>query len=183
MKIDPKTLSEILQLGGQYMLPIAALLRALYSGVRGKLPDGFRQIVGAAMLAGVTAGVNNQTFDLRTVLSDVLGNTLFTAGILSFIVVYLLRMKSVALWVDAIIGGIIGLAIWLFTVYYLHEPWPWWMLVLLIPGCAVGFIALRFALRQIFRVVRIATYFLIVGGVLVLGAGGFLLYQTLTRGG
>jgi hypothetical protein len=183
MTIDPKTLSELLQLGGQYMLPIAALLRALYSGVRGKLPEGFRQIVGAALLAGVTAGVNNQAFDLRTVLSDVLGNTVFTAGILSFIVIYLLRMQNLGLWVDGLIGGGIGLAIWLFTVLYLHEPWPWWLLILLIPVCAVGFVALRFALRQIVRVVRIATYFLIVGGVLVLGAGGFLLYQTLTRGG
>ena len=51
MQIDPKTLSEILQLGGQYMLPIAALLRALYSGVRGKLPEGFTQIAAAAAFA------------------------------------------------------------------------------------------------------------------------------------
>jgi hypothetical protein len=183
MQIDPKTLAEVLQLGGQYMLPIAALLRALYSGVRGKLPEGLRQIVGAALLAGVTAGVNNQTFDARTVLSDVLGNTAFTAGVLSFIVIYLLRAENRGLVVDGIIGGIIGLAIGLFTVLYLQEPWPWWLLILIIPACAAGFIALRFALRQIIRVVRIATYFLIVGGVLVLGAGGFLLYQTLTRGG
>src|SRR5690348_3881560 len=35
MTIDPKTLAEVLQLGGQYLLPIAALLRALYAGVRG----------------------------------------------------------------------------------------------------------------------------------------------------
>jgi hypothetical protein len=183
MQIDPKTLSEVLQLGGQYMLPIAALLRALYSGARGKLPDGFRQIIGAALLAGVTAGVNDQTFDVRTVLADVVGNSVFTAGVLSFIIVYLLRMDNFGLWVDGIIGGIIGLVIWLFTVLYLKEPWPWWLLILIIPACAAGFIALRFALRQIIRVVRIATYFLIVGGVLVLGAGGFLLYQTITHGG
>ncbi len=183
MQLDPKTLSEILQLGGQYMLPIAALLRALYSGVRGKLPEGFRQIAGAALLAGITAGVNNQNFDLRMVLTEVLGNTVFTAGILSFIVVYLLRMENRGLWVDGIIGGVIGLIIWLFTVFYLQEPWPWWLLILIIPVCVAGFIALRFALRQIIRVVRIATYFLIVGGVLVLGAGGFLLYQTLTHAG
>jgi hypothetical protein len=183
MQIDPKTLTEFLQLGGQYMLPIAALLRALYSGVRGRLPDGFRQIIGAAALAGVTAGVNNQALDLRSVVTDILGNTVFTAGVLSFIVVYLLRMQNYGLWVDGILGGIIGLLIWLFTVFYLQEPWPWWLLILLIPACAAGFIALRFALRQIIRVVRIATYFIVIGGILVLGAGGFLLYQTLTKGG
>jgi hypothetical protein len=183
MQIDPKTVTELLQLGGQYLLPIAALLRALYSGVRGKLPEGFRQIIGAALLAGVSAGVNNQAPDLRAVLTDVLGNSIFTAGVLSFIVVYLLRMQNYGLWVDGIIGGIIGLAIWLFTVFYLQQPWPWWLLILIIPACAAGFIALRFALRQIIRVVKIATYFLVVGGVLVIGAGGFLLYQTLTHGG
>lgn len=183
MQIDPKTLSEILQLGGQYMLPIAALLRALYSGVRGKMPEGFRQIIGAALLAGITAGVNNQAVDLRTVLTDILGNTVFTAGLLSFIVLYLLRMENYGLWVDGIIGGVIGLVIWLFTVIVLAEAWPWWLLIFLIPACAAGFIGLRFALRQIIRVVRIATYFIVVGGVLVIGAGGFLLYQKLASGG
>lgn len=180
MQIDPKTLTEFLQLGGQYMLPIAALLRALYSGVRGKLPEGFRQIIGAALLAGITAGAGNQNVDLRSIVTDILGNTVFTAGLLSFIVVFLLRMENYGLVVDGIIGGVIGLIIWLFTVLYLQEPWPWWLLILIIPACAAGFIALRFALRQILRVVRIATYFLIIGGILVIGAGGFLLFQTLT---
>ncbi len=183
MQIDQKTLATILQLGGQYMLPIAALLRALYSGVRGRLPDGFRQIIGAALLAGVTAGVGNQTVDIRAIVADVLGNTVFTAGLLSFIVVYLLRMENRGLWVDGILGAFIGLVIYLFTTLYLQWPWPWWYLIFIIPACAAGFIALRFALRQIIRVLKIATYFLVIGGIFVLGAGGFLLYQAITHGG
>lgn len=182
MTIDQKTLAEILQLGGQYLLPIAALLRALYAGVRGKLPEGFMQISVAAVFAGITASVNGGAVDLRSVITDLLGNTVFTAGLLSFIVVYLLRMSNRGLWVDGIVGGIIGLVIWLFTVYVLGEPWPWWLIPLLIAACAGGFIALRFALRQIMRVVRIATWLLVIGLVLAVGAGGFLLFQTLTQG-
>lgn len=182
MTIDPKTLAELLQLGGQYMLPIAALLRALYSGVRGKLPEGFTQIGAAAVFAGITAAVGEGPIDLRTIVADLLGNTVFTAGLLSFIVVYLLRMANHGLWVDGIVGGIIGLVIWLFTVFILGEPWPWWLIPLLIAACAAGFIALRFALRQIMRVVRIATWLLVIGLVLAVGAGGFLLFQSLTQG-
>ena len=181
MTIDPKTLAEVLQLGGQYLLPIAALLRALYSGVRGKLPEGFMQIAAAAVFAGITASVGGGQVDLRTIFADLLGNAVFTAGLLSFIVVYLLRMSNRGLWVDGIVGGIIGLVIWLFTVYILGEPWPWWLIPLLIAACAGGFIALRFALRQIMRVVRIATWLLVIGLVLAVGAGGFLLFQTLTQ--
>lgn len=180
MQIDPKTLSEILQLGGQYMLPIAALLRALYSGVRGKLPEGFTQIAAAAAFAGVSAGVNNQALDLRTIVLNIFGNSVFTAGLLSFILVYLLRMNY-GLWVDGFIGAVIGAIIGGFSVVVLQEPWPWWFLVLLVPACAFGFIALRFALRQIYRVVKIATYLLVIGVIFVLGAGGFLLFQTLTQ--
>jgi hypothetical protein len=182
MTIDPKTLAEVLQLGGQYLLPIAALLRALYAGVRGKLPEGFMQISAAAVFAGITASVGNGQVDLKTIVTDLLGYTIFTAGLLSFIVVYLLRMANHGLWVDGIVGGIIGLIIWLFTVFILGEPWPWWLIPLLIAACAGGFIALRFALRQIMRVVRIATWLLVIGLVLAVGAGGFLLFQTLTQG-
>ena len=70
MTIDSKTLAEVLQLGGQYMLPIAALLRALYSGVRGKLPEGFTQIGAAAVFAGITAAVGEGPIDLRTIVAD-----------------------------------------------------------------------------------------------------------------
>lgn len=179
--ISQQTLAELLQLGGQYMIPIAALLRALYSGMRGKLPEGFGQIATAAVVAGVAAGVNGQQADFRTIVTDVLGNTIFTAGLLSFIVIYLLRMTNYGLVVDAIIGAIIGGILWAFTVYILGEPWPWWMLVLLVPACAVGFILLRFALRQIMRVVRVAMFFLIVGVLIALAAGAFMVFQTLTQ--
>jgi len=182
MTIDPKTLSELLQLGGQYLLPIAALLRALYAGVRGKLPEGFTQIGAAALFAGVTAAVGEGPVDLRTLVTDLLGNTVFTAGLLSFIVIYLLRMANSGLVVDGIVGGVVGLVIWLFTVFILGEPWPWWLIPVLIAACAAGFIALRFALRQIMRVVRIATGLLVIGLVLAVGAGGFLLLQSFTQG-
>jgi len=179
INIDQQTLAEILQLGGQYFLPIAALLRALYAGVRGKLPEGFTQIGVAAVFAGISAAVGGQ-IDLRTVVLEILGNTIFTAGLLSFIVVYLLRMQNRGLYLDGFIGGVIGLVIWLFTVIVLQEAWPWWLLFLIIPACAAGFIGLRFALRQIIRVVRIATYLIVIGIVLVIGAGGFLLFQSLS---
>ncbi|MBZ0281954.1 MAG: hypothetical protein K8L97_14530 [Anaerolineae bacterium] len=182
MNIDQQTLAEILQLGGQYFLPIAALLRALYAGVRGKLPEGFTQIGVAAVFAGISTAVGSSQIDLRTIVLEIMGNTVFTAGLLSFIVVYLLRMQNRGLYLDGFIGGVIGLVIWLFTVIVLQEPWPWWLLFLIIPACVVGFIALRFALRQILRVVRIATYLLVIGMVLVVGAGGFLLFQSLTGG-
>lgn len=182
MTIDQKTLAELLQLGGQYLLPIAALLRALYAGVRGKLPEGFMQISAAAVFAGITASVGTGQIELRTVILNLLGNTVFTAGLLSFIVVYLLRMANRGLWVDGTVGGIIGLIIWLFTVFVLQEPWPWWLIPILIAACAAGFIALRFALRQIMRIVRIATWLIVIGLVLAVGAGGFLLFQTLTQG-
>ena len=92
--VDPTTLAAILQLGGQYMLPIAAILRALYSGARGKTPEGAMQIATAALIAGVSAGVNGQQPDLRNILTDVLSNTVFTAGVLSFIVIYVLMIAT-----------------------------------------------------------------------------------------
>jgi hypothetical protein len=176
--INPQTLAELLQVGGQYIIPVAALLRALYSGVRGKLPEGFAQIATAAAVAGVSAGVSGQQPNWQTILNDVLSNTVFTAGVLAFIVVYLLRMPNAGLVVDGLVGAVIGAVVWLFTVYVLGEPWPWWMLALLIPACAVGFIALRFALRQIIRVVRIAVFLLVVAGIIIVGAGGIMLLQT-----
>jgi hypothetical protein len=182
MNIDSRTLANLLQVGGQYMLPIAALLRALYAGMRGKMPEGFTQISIAAIFAGIAAAVNGQQPDILTALKDIFSNTVFTAGLLSFIVLYLLRMENRGLVLDGIIGGIIGLVLWLFTVYILGEPWPWWLIPLLIAACAAGFIGLRFALRQIIRLVRIATWLLVIGLILAIGAGGFLLLQSLTAG-
>lgn len=181
MQIDQQTLASILQLGGQYFLPIAALLRALYAGVRGRMPEGFTQIGVAAAFAGMSAAVGSTEIDLRVIVAEILGNTAFTAGILAFIVVYLLRMPNRGLWLDGFVGGVIGLLIWLFTVYVLQQPWPWWFIPLLIAACAAGFIALRFSLRQIIKVVRVATWLIVIGLIFVIGAGGFMLLQTLTQ--
>ncbi|MBI1279667.1 MAG: hypothetical protein GC179_16180 [Anaerolineaceae bacterium] len=182
LPVDPQTLAAVLQVGGQYMLPIAAILRALYAGSRGKFPEGAVQIGTAAIIAGVSAGVNGQQPDIKNILNDVLSNTVFTAGLVSFIVIYLLRASHLTWIVDAVVGGIIGAVLWLFTNYILGVNWPLWFLFLVIPACAAGMVALRFALRQIFRVVRYATYLIIIGLVLALGAGGFLLLQTIMSG-
>lgn len=182
LPIDPATLASLLQVGGQYMLPIAALLRALYSGARGNAPQGIIQILSAAVIAGVSSSINGQPPNLQNIFTDILGNTVFTAGLLAFIVVYLLRVTNLGWIVDVVVGGIIGGALWFFSNYWLGMNWSIWLLVLIVPACAVGMILLRFALRQIFRVVRIATYLIIIGLVLAVGAGGFLLLQTLLSG-
>lgn len=183
MTIDTQTLAELLQVGGQYFLPVAALLRALYSGVRGRLPEGFRQITLAGIFAGLVAAVTGEPIDWRSALLAIVSNTAFTVGLLAFIMLYLLRMKNRGLWVDGIIGGVIGLIIWLFTVYVLGSDWPWWLIPLLIAGGAAGFIALRFAMRQIARLVKVATYLIVIGLILVIGAGAFLLLQTVVPAG
>ncbi len=182
LPVDPTTLAAILQVGGQYILPIAALLRALYSGMRGKTPEGAVQIVTAALIAGVSAGVSGEQPNFQQIISDILSNTVFTAGLLAFIFIYLLRAVNRGWIVDVIVGGLIGGVLWVFTNYVLGVDWPVWLLVLIIPACAAGMVALRFALRQIIKVVRIATVLIIIGLVLALGAGGFLLLQTVLSG-
>ena len=182
-QIDPTTLASFIQIGGQYMLPIAALLRALYSGYRGKAPEGIIQILGAAAIAGVSSSVNGQPPNLQNIVTDILGNTVFTAGLLAFIVVYLIRVTNLGWIMDVVVGGIIGGVLWFFSNYWLDMNWSIWLLFLIVPACAVGMILLRFALRQIFRVVRIATYLVVIGLVLAIGAGGFLLLQTVLSGG
>lgn len=180
--IDPKTLASLIQIGGQYMLPIAALLRALYSGARGNAPQGIIQILSAAVIAGVSSSVNGQPPNLQNIFTDIMGNTVFTAGLLSFIVVYLLRVTNLGWIVDVVVGGLIGGALWFFSNYWLGMNWSLFLLILIIPACAVGMVLLRFALRQIFRVVKFATYLIIIGLVLAVGAGGFLLLQTVISG-
>src|SRR5215207_1869014 len=94
LQISQETVASVLQLGGQYALPAAALLRALYSGYKGKLPEGIGQILAASFFAGVTALADNQQPNFGQILLDLTGNTLFMAGLLSFIVVYLLRLPN-----------------------------------------------------------------------------------------
>lgn len=180
MTIDQQTIAGILQLGGQYMLPIAALLRALYSGTRGKLPEGFWQILLAGVFAGITAAADNPEFDPRTIVAEILGNTAFTTGVLAFIIIYLLRVANYGLIVDGIVGGVLGIVVWVGS-NVLGNEWPWWTIPILIAVGAGGFIALRFALRQIARLVKIATYFIVLGILAVIGAGAVFLFQSLTQ--
>jgi hypothetical protein len=183
MTIDQQTISELLQVGGQYFIPLAALLRALYSGWRGKYPEGFTQISFASIVAGFTAATDSgtPTFDLSAVIGTLLGNTAFMAALLSFIMLYLLRQPNRGLVVDGVVGAVIGAISWVIWVYALNNEWPWWTAPLVVAAGAGGFIALRFALRQIARVVRIATYCLVIGGLLLLGGGGIWLYQQITQ--
>jgi hypothetical protein len=183
MNIDQKTMAEILKLGGQYFLPAAALLRALYSGIRGKFPEGVLQIAGASVCAGLTAAVGSQEEPLRTVLLKVLGNTVFMAGLLAFMMTYLLRQPNRGRTFDGVVGGILGLVVWLVWVIILGNPGTWWMFPLFIAAGAAAFIVLRILLRQIVKLVRIATYLIITAIILILGAGGIMLLQTVTRGG
>jgi hypothetical protein len=102
------------------------------------------------------------------------------SGLLSFIIVYLLRLTFRSLVVDGIVGGVIGLIVWLVWTLILLNDWPWWTIPFAIAAGSAGFIALRFSLRQLARLVKIATYFIIVGVVLLIGAGGILAFQWVT---
>jgi hypothetical protein len=181
MQIDEKTLAEILKLGSQYFVPAAALLRALYSGIRGKLPEGILQIMAASFFSGITALVGHEQLDLKSVILGILGNTVFMAGLLSFIVIYLLRLPNRGIYWDGVVGVVIGLVSWLVWVFILDNPWPWWTIPFAAAAGGLIFIALRVLLRQIFRLVRIATYFIVLGVLLVMGAGAFLLIQTVLQ--
>ncbi len=183
MQIDQQTMAEILKVGGQYFLPAAALLRALYSGIRGKFPAGFMQIVGASVFAGLTAAVGNQSDPLYVVVTKILGNTVFMAGLLAFIMTYLLRQPNRGFTFDAVVGAVIGFIVWAVWIMVLKNPGEWWMLPLFIGAGAAAFVVLRTLLRQIWRLVRIATYLIIIALLLIIGGGGFMLLQTLTRGG
>jgi hypothetical protein len=181
MNLDQQTMAEILKLGGQYFLPAAALLRALYSGIRGKFPQGILQIVGASLCAGMTAAVGSQEEPLRTILLKILGNTVFMAGLLAFIMTYLLRQPNRGRTVDGVVGAILGFIVWLVWVIILENPGTWWMFPLFVGAGAAMFIVLRILLRQIAKLVRIATYLIVIAIVLILGAGGIMLLQTLTH--
>lgn len=177
MTIDEKTIAELLQLGGQYFLPVAALLRAIYSGIRGKFPEGFMQIGAASLFAGVTAAVGSEQLDLTAIIVKILSNTVFMAGLLSFIMTYLLRQPNRGLTFDAIVGGILGIIAWVIWVPVLRNDWPWWTAPLAVAAGAAAMVVLRRLLRQIAKLVRIATYAILIGVILVIGAGAILLAQ------
>lgn len=178
LEISQETIASVLQLGGQYALPAAALLRALYSGYKGKLPEGIGEIAAASVFAGLTALADNQQPDLTQMFLDLTGNTVFMAGLLSFIVVYLLRLPNYGLILDGFVGGVIGAITWVVWIYVLGNlDWSVWTIILFIAAGAAAFIALRFALRQILRLVRVATWFIVIGIIAIIGAGGLYLLQ------
>lgn len=181
MEIDQQTMAELLKLGSQYFIPAAALLRALYSGVRGKFPEGFAQIAGASLFAGITAVAGNEELDIRAIILEILGNTVFMAGLLAFIMTYLLRSPNRGQLFDGIVGGVLGLIAWACWVYVLQNDWPWWTAPLVIAAGAAIFISLRFMLRQIARLVKLATYLIIIGLIFAVGAGAVYLFQVVTQ--
>lgn len=181
MTISQETIAEFLKLGGQYALPIAALLRAIYAGFRGNLPEGFFQIAGASLFAGIVAVVDpSQPFDWRVALLELTGNAVFMAGLLSFILLYLLRQPNRGQIFDGFVGGALGLVAWVIWTQILLNDWPWWTAPFAILAGAAAFIVLRFSLRQIVKLVRIATYFIILGIILVIGAGAVLAFNWFT---
>lgn len=176
-----------IQLGGQYVLPAASLLRALWYGWQGKFPEGAWQIAGASAIAGITAvsdpaQVVGQDL-LSIILRQVLGNAVFTAGLLAFIVTYLFRQtQNMSRWVDGLVGGFAGLIVWFVWAYILLE-WSkeWWMALLVIAAGAAAMIGLRALMFVINLAVRIARWLLTGAVVLMIGAalatGAYLLFS------
>lgn len=179
MEISQETIATVLQLGTQYAIPSAALLRAIYHGWRGKLPEGLREIGLASLLAGLTAVADNQQPDLLRILLEIMSNTAFMAGLLSFILLYLLRQPDRGKWFDGFVGGVLGLIAWAVWVFLLGNDWSVWTFPLGIMAGAAAFIALRFSLRQLIRLMKVATWLLVAGVVFAIGAGGLYLLQLL----
>lgn len=198
IEMDQQTLATILQLAGQYFFPAAAMLRALYSGYKGKMPEGISQILAASVFAGLTAVTENRDPDLSSIVVDLTSNTVFIAGLLSFIVLYILRLRSLGIVVDAIVGGILAMVAWGVSVYVLgntelqisaiplsllggQDTGPMTLVldlatlpIVFVAG-AVLFVFLRFSLRQIGRLVALARLLMTAGILLLLAAGGLYL--------
>jgi hypothetical protein len=162
-----------LQAGMQYLIPAAVLLRALYFGVRGKLPEGLRDIAIAAVIAGLGALMDGDASDLGEALVEVIVNTLFVGALLTFILIYLLKLPNMGPWVDGLLGGLIGFVAWIAWVYILANPWPVWTGPLTAVAGAVIFIALRALIRQIPRLRRVARR-LVIAGVVIVAIGGVI---------
>lgn len=200
MEITQEQIATVLQLGGQYMLPAAALLKALHNSWRGKTPEGIGQIVGASVLSGLTAMAGNEQPNLNQMLTDLLGNTVFMTGLLSFIVLYLVKGRIKSLLFDAIVGAVIFTGAWVVWVYVLGNteltlgnlpttllgaeqdtPLVFVFDLATLPFVAISgaliFIVLRFFMRQIGRLVKLATVFLLLGMLAIIGAGALLFMQ------
>jgi hypothetical protein len=181
--MDDATYQAILafaQVGGQYLIPLAALLRAMYSGIRGKMPEGFMQIISASVLTGIIAVMDGDNPNIQTIAGDLIGNTMFMAGLLTFIMLYLLRQPNRGYWVDGIVGAVIGVAVWIVWSFILGNEWPWWAVPLAVIAGAAGFVILRSLLRQLARLVTVATFLIRIGFIFLIGAGLVLAYQAVT---
>lgn len=198
IEINQETLATALQLAGQYFFPAAALLRALYAGYRGKMPEGLSQILAASVFSGVTAAASHQEPDLNSILLELTSNTVFMVGLLSFIVLYILRLRTLGLIVDAIVGGLLAVAAWGVWVYLLGNtelqistiplsllggqdtgPMTFILDLATLPIVAIAgavlFVFLRFSLRQIGRLLALARVMMVVGVFFLLAAGGLYL--------
>jgi hypothetical protein len=182
MVIDEKTMAQIVQLGSQYLIPVAALLRALYAGMRGRFPEGLSQIALASVFAGLSAVVGHKDLDLQSLIATALGNAVFVGGLLAFTMSYLLRMRFRSFLLDAIVGAIIGLITWGVWVFLLDNPWPWYFSPIFMAAGAAGYVVLRTLLRQIAKLVRLATMFIVAGVFAVALGGGILLVQRVLTG-
>lgn len=165
-----------LQLGMQYLIPAAGLLRALYAGVRGRLPEGVRDIGAAAFVAGFGALADGNADNIGEAILQVVTNAVFIAGLLSFTLVYLLRLPNWGKWFDAFIGGVVGLIAWGIWVYLFNNDWSVWTAPLAIIGGGLAYVVLRSLLRQVRKLALFATrifitaiVFAVIGGVIWLG--------------
>lgn len=167
-----------LQIGMQYLIPAAGLLRALYSGLRGRLPEGVRDIVGAGLVAGLGALADGDAESFGEAVLTVLSNTVFIVGLLSFTLVYLIRIPNWGRWVDGILGAVIGLIAWACWVYLLGNDWPVWTAPLVVIAGALSYIGLRMLLRQVAALARLAMRLIVAALVFAaLGAFVWLLVQ------
>ncbi|MFN8372301.1 MAG: hypothetical protein U0694_05415 [Anaerolineae bacterium] len=179
-----RLLLDTIQFGGQYALPTAGLLRALYSGWQGKFPEGAWQIASASLVAGLTAVADPATLSApnvaQAVIGQLAGNALFTAGLLGFIMTYLFRQtQNMSRWVDGIVGAVAGFVVWLIWTFVLGQ-WAWWMVFIAVPAGAAALIALRAAMFVIQTVVNVAKWMLRFALVVMLGGGILLVVWLVT---
>ncbi|MFW5691360.1 MAG: hypothetical protein ACOCXZ_02555 [Chloroflexota bacterium] len=166
-----------LQLGMQYLIPAAVLLRALYFSLRGRMPEGVRDIFIAGLIAGVGALMDGDASDMGEALLEVAGNAVFISGLLIFIVVYLLRLPYLGHWVDGIVGGFIGLVAWLAWVYLLGNDWPLYTGPAVAVAGSAAFIGLRSLLRRLGALMQLARRLVIIGLILAAVGGVIWLLQ------
>lgn len=162
-----------LQLGMQYLIPAAGLLRALYSGMRGRLPEGMRDIAAAAFVAGMGALADGEADHVGEAVLQVFTNTVFIAGVLSFTVVYLLRLPNWGKWFDAFVGAVVGGIAWTAWVYLFNNDWSIWTAPLALIGGGLAYIVLRSLLRQIKKLALFATR-LFITAIVLAGFGGLV---------